>query len=269
MKFPALLALIIALVSPLHAQWKIVDKTPKAQSDSPFVYEQKIVTRPGDNSIFSSAKQIDIVWFDDNDYTFRVIDNGSGMARYPDMVTALRQNGCLAGCNGGFFLKDNAPSGLMIAQGQSTGKFGQGGLLSGLILSSGNVNPYLLRRAEFDAVKYKPTDLVQAGPFLVDQGVTVNGLSDQNARRRTFVLHDGGDKFAIGLSGTFTLAELGKILAHEDFAPKWKIHRALNLDGGTSSGIWARLGKDAGLSFEPYKPVRNYVGIVPRKVSTR
>ncbi len=269
MKFPALLALTIATASPLFAQWKIVDKSPAQQPDSPFVYQQKIVTNPSDNSLFSSPKQIDIVWFDDNEYTFRVIDNGPDLASYPDMVTALRKNGCLAGCNGGFFLKDNAPSGLMIAQGKPTGTFGQGGLLSGLILSSGNVNPYLLRRAEYDSGKYKPTDLIQAGPFLVDQGVTVSGLSDQNARRRTFVLHDGGDKFAIGLSGTFTLAELGTILAHQDFDPKWKIHRALNLDGGTSSGIWARLGTGTGLSFEPYKPVRNYVGIVPREGASR
>lgn len=264
MKFLALVALTFALVSPLQAQWRIVDQSPERQSESPFVYERKVVEKVGDTSLFKSPRGIDIVWFDDNEYTFRVIDNGPDMARYPDMVTALRKNGCLAGCNGGFFLKDNSPSGLMIAQSESIGKFGQGGLLSGLILSSGNVNPYLLRRAEYDAGKYKPTDLVQAGPFLVDQGATVKGLSNEGSRRRTFVLHDGGDKFAIGMSDPFTLAELGQILAIQDFGPKWKIHRALNLDGGTSSGIWARLGKDAGLSSEPYKPVRNYVGIRPR-----
>lgn len=264
MKFPVFFALAAVLLSPVHAQWKIVDKSPEQQPDSPFIFERKVVTDPGDTSLFSSPREIDIVWFDDNQYTFRVVDNGPGMDRYPDMVTALRKNGCLAGCNGGFFLKNNAPSGLMIAAGESTGKFGRGGLLSGLILSSGNRNPYLLRRAQYDAGKYKPTDLVQAGPFLVDQGVTVKGLSDQNARRRTFILHDGGDMFAIGLSETLTLADLGKIIAHKDFSPKRRVHRALNLDGGTSSGIWARLGTDAGLSAEPYKPVRNFVGIVPR-----
>jgi len=264
MKFLLTSALLTALLSPVHGQWKIVDDSPAQRPDSAFVYERKIVTNPNDTGLFSSSKKIDLVWFDGNKHTFRVVDNGPGMNRYPDMVTALRKNGCLAGCNGGFFLKDNAPSGLMIAGSESTGRFGQGGLLSGLILSSGNVNPYLLRRAEYDAAKYKPTDLVQAGPFLVDQSVTVNGLSDENARRRTFILHDGGDMFAIGLSDTFTLAELGIILAHKDFSPTRKIHRALNLDGGTSSGLWATFGKDAGLSIEPYKPVRNYVGIVPR-----
>lgn len=264
MKFFALLALVSALAPPLQAQWRIVDKSPEAQTDSPFAYQRKVIEKIGDTSLFKTPRGIDIVWFDDNKYTFRVIDNGPDMGRYPDMVTALRKNGCLAGCNGGFFLKNNSPSGLMIADGESIGKFGHGGLLSGLILSSGNVNPYLLRRAEYDAGKYKPTDLVQAGPFLVDQGSTVDGLSDEGSRRRTFILHDGGDRFAIGMSDPFTLAELGRILADESFAPRGRIHRALNLDGGTSSGIWARLGKDAGLSSEPYKPVRNYVGIVPR-----
>jgi len=96
----------------------------------------------------------------------------------------------------------------------------------------------------------------------------VRGLSPENSRRRTFVLHDGGQWFAIGLSDPFTLAELGDLLARQDFSPLRRIHRALNLDGGTSSGLYLDRGGEAPpLSVEPIKTVRNFVAIVPRERS--
>ena len=68
----------------------------------------------------------------------------------------------------------------------------------------------------------------------------------------------------LGLSGTFTLAELGEVLSHADFSPSRKLHRALNLDGGSSSGLYFERGSGDPVGIEPYKTVRNFVGIVPR-----
>lgn len=258
------LAVALLLSSTAQAQWKIVDESPAADPNSPLTHQRKVVSRKGESGFFS-AKRIDLVWFNAKTHTFRVIDNGgNNEAIFPDLVTAMKKNGCLAGCNGGFFLENDQPSGLMISSGNETGKFGSGSLLSGVLLSSGKRNPYLLRRAEYGSA-YKPTDLIQAGPFLVDQGVTVRGLSPQNSRRRTFVLHDGDQWFAIGLCDALTLALLGEVLAHPEFSPNRKIHRALNLDGGTSSGFFFDRGDRAEpLHVEPFKKVRNYVGIVPR-----
>lgn len=264
MKFFAA-ALLFSIPSAGLAQWKVTDNSPAADPDSPLIYERKTVSREGDSSFFAS-KRLDLVWFNKETHTFRVVDNGGGDSPiFPDLVTALKKNGCLAGVNGGFFLKDDAPSGLMISSGNETGKFGSGGLLSGVLLSSGNRNPYLLRRSEYSSSTYKPTDLIQAGPFLVDQGTTVRGLSPESSRRRTFIAHDGGKWFAIGLSDSFTLAELGEVLASPAFSPSRKIHRALNLDGGTSSGFYLNRGDRAEpIHVEPFKKVRNFVGIVPR-----
>lgn len=263
MKFlPA--ALLFLLPPAVSAQWKVSDQSPAADPASPLIYERKAVSREGDTGFFAT-KRIDLVWFHADTHTFRVIDNGGGETpRFPDLVTAMKKNGCLAGVNGGFFLQNDAPSGLMIASGEETGSFGKGSLLSGVLLSSGNRNPYLLRRAEYGA-KYKPTDLIQAGPFLVDEGATVRGLSPENSRRRSFILHDGGKWFAIGLSDSLTLAELGEVLAASGFSPSRKIHRALNLDGGTSSGFYLDRGnRTEPIHVEPFKKVRNFVGIVPR-----
>lgn len=264
MKFPLLAASLLALVCGARADWKIADSSPAQGADSRLIYQRKAITKAEDTG-FVSSRKIDLVWFRKSEFTFRIVDNGPGPKPiYSSLKSAMVENGCLAGCNGGFFLKDHSPSGLMIANGASTGRFGTGGLLSGVVLSSGKGNPYVLRRAEYGEI-YKPTDLLQTGPFLVDQGATVRGLSPENSRRRTFILHDGGEWFALGISDPFTLAELGEILADADFAPNRKIHRALNLDGGTSSGFYVNRGEGLGeIAIEPFKTVRNFVGIVAR-----
>lgn len=247
------------------AEWQIVDQSVAQDSNARFRHEKKVISKAGETGLFST-RTIDLVWFHAEDYTFTVIDNGPEIDQpiYSGLAAAMQQNGCLAGCNGGFFSKDHGPSGLMISRGTVSGKFGEGSLLSGVLLSSGNRNPYLLRRAEYDSDKYKATDLIQCGPFLVDQGKVVRGLSPENSRRRTFIAHDGGKWFALGLSGTFTLAELGEILSQADFSPSIKLHRALNLDGGSSSGLYFERGSGDSVGIEPYKTVRNFVGIVPR-----
>lgn len=261
-----LLVFLLPWSSVLADEWKISDESPAQNADAPFVHERKVIAKPGETGFFS-RRAIDLVWFDDNTHTFRVIDNGpAANPRYPSLAAALKANGCLAGCNGGFFQPDHAPLGQMIASGETTGSWGTASsLVSGVLLSSGNRNPYVLRRAEYDAGKYKPTDLIQTGPFLVDQGATVRGLSNEKPRKRTFVLHDGKDGFAIGTSDAFTLAELGQILAHPDFIAGRTIFRALNLDGGTSSGFYLERGEGREpLHVEPIKTVRNFVGIVAR-----
>lgn len=263
---PVSVVLLLAACAPVRAaDWRVEDQSPAQDPASALVVERKVVSKEGPGGT-SSPRRIDLVWFHSDRHTFRVIDNGPPeQGRYGSLAEAMQRNGCLAGCNGGFFLENHEPSGLMIASGVSTGRFGEGALLSGLLLSSGRRNPYLLRRGEYDAGKYKATDLLQAGPCLVDKGTTVAGLSAQPARRRTFVLHDGGDWFALGISESLSLAELGEVLADPAFSPARPVRRALNLDGGTSTGFFLERGPGGGsLAMEPLKRVRNFVGIVPR-----
>ncbi len=264
-------AVLVALVvgfggggSTQAGNWIVVVETPALPEGSPIEHQRLLVTRAGATGFFAS-KRIDLLWFSGKEHTFRVIDNGPQLSpTYPALSAALRAHGCIAGCNGGFFGKEHEPLGLMIAEGTTTGSISSGALASGILLNSGKRNPYLLRKAEYGP-KYAPTDLLQAGPFLVDQGKVVAGLSPERPARRTFVLHDGKDGFALGLSDALTLAELGEILSTPDFAPGHRIFRALNLDGGSSSGLfWDRGTEASPVQVEPLKTVRNFLGIVPR-----
>lgn len=263
----ALVALVVGFGGGGLAQagnWRIVVETPAQPEGSPIEHQRLLVTHAQASGFFAS-KRIELLWFSGKDHTFRVIDNGLITSpKYPTLSTALRAHGCIAGCNGGFFGKEHEPLGLMIAKGTTIGAISSGALASGILLNSGKRNPYLLRKAEYGP-KYAPTDLLQAGPFLVDQGKMVAGLSPERPARRTFVLHDGKDGFAIGLSDALTLAELGEILSTPDFAPGHRIFRALNLDGGSSSGLfWDRGSEATPVQVEPLKTVRNFLGIVPR-----
>ncbi len=247
------------------ADWEISGDSKLIDPGKSLTYRKKSILKKGDTAFFSS-RSLQMVWFDDRNFTFKVIDNGGGeKANYSSLADAMAKNRCSAGCNGGFFLKGYAPSGLMISGGESLGKWGTGSLLSGAIFADLAQAPQLIRRAE-----YKPgsaMELIQAGPFLVDQSKKVKGLSTENPRRRTFVLHDGKHLFAIGLSDSFTLDELAEILSQPGIFGDTKIHRALNLDGGTSSGIFYDRGPErVNVIVEPFKRVRNFVGIVPRHV---
>ena len=59
------------------------------------------------------------------------------------------------------------------------------------------------------------------------------------------------------------LTDLSKILTTQ-FAPNFKIHRALNLDGGSSSAFWFKRADGSVFSIPEQKTVRDFVAIVPK-----
>jgi len=240
--------------------WKVEETTPPGLARGEHAAFQRLsVRRQGENGFFS-RRSLSLVWFDGRRSRLRIIDNGDEVEpRYPTLAEAMRVHGCFAGCNGGFFLENFAPSGLMVSEAKATGRWGSAKLLSGALLVDSSGSLRIIRRSEYQG---GAIELIQAGPFLIDRGQTVAGLSTKNARRRTFVLHDGGHRYALGTSDSFTLDDLSRILV-EAFGPR-TIERALNLDGGTSSGFYYNPGTGVdGVRIEPFKRVRNFVGIVP------
>ena len=105
---------------------------------------------------------------------------------------------------------------------------------------------------------------IECGPCLVDLAQPVRGLDGTRSARRTFVAIDRRDRAALGFCTEVSLAELGRILSTASLAGDSKIWRALNFDGGSSSGFWFKRKDGTAFSISEYKTVRDFVAIVPR-----
>ena len=112
-------------------------------------------------------------------------------------------------------------------------------------------------------MKEKPRAAVQCGPLLIDHAESVAGLNDSRSARRTFAAVDGKGRAILGISSSVSLAQLSQILRLTNLADRFKIVRALNLDGGSSTAFWFA-GNHGPASFPEQKTVRNFVIVVPR-----
>jgi hypothetical protein len=108
--------------------------------------------------------------------------------------------------------------------------------------------------------------LLQTGPYLVEGGRAVRGLSSSDPSRRTFVATDGRGRWVLGATlSAPTLADLAQSLAAPGALTGWKVDRAINLDGGSSTGLlFDRKSGEAPVALHPWKRVRNLLGIRPR-----
>lgn len=187
----------------------------------------------------------------------RVIDRPNGTES--TLAEAMEQEQCLAGINGGYFDPDYAPVGLLISDGRVVAPLRRARLLSG-VLSVVNGRAKLQRTAEF-STKSRPSQALQCGPFLVDHGTSVGGLEDSRSARRSFVGTGTGNRLAIGVCSAVSLAQLSRVLAAGRIAGDFKIDRALNLDGGSSTAFWCKRPDGTPFSIPEQKTVRDFVGI--------
>src|SRR5437868_10174018 len=245
----AFLFLRLATLAP--AQWIEKNSRDENSFDGHVVHRHIDLAESGtDNRAI-----VDLALFSAKSSKLRVIDNADGIA----LSGAMRRTNCIAGINGGYFDPNFAPLGLRIIDGKVTSRLTRGRLMSG-VLSSDNAI-HIFRVAEF-SLRRKPNAAIECGPFLVDFAKSVRGLEAMRAARRTFAATGSGDRAALGFCSDATLADLARILA----APlgDFKIQRALNLDGGSSSAFWFRRDDASAFSIPEEKSVRDFVGIVAK-----
>jgi hypothetical protein len=256
-----LFALLACTASALAEDWRPAgDADPLETGDEPS-YARRTAERPAD------GRQVDahLALFTSPAYRLKVVDLGDGpQPSYPTLQEAFRAEGCAAGVNGGFFHADWRPVGLVISEGLRINRFETARLLSGVLYSDGK-GTHLLRRGRF---REQPgiTTLLQTGPYLVDGARAVRGLSTENARRRSFVATDWRGHWALGATtDRLTLAELASILTATGTFTPWPVERAINLDGGSSTGFYFDRGADgAPVLLRPLKRVRNLLCITER-----
>ena len=148
----------------------------------------------------------------------------------------LQQTGADLVVNGGFFTEKYQATGLIIVDGQPSGlSYNFGGMVT---IQDGTPSLRWL-----SAEPYQPTEAIDAAlqsfPVLIlpngQVGITPSADgSDERARRTVIAIDQQGRViFLVVDSLSFTLPELANFLIQSDL----NLQIALNLDGGTSSGL--------------------------------
>jgi uncharacterized protein YigE (DUF2233 family) len=180
----------------------------------------------------------------------------------PRRVSAwLSESGALAAVNGNFFDPQNQALGLVIQDGQTRdGVVYQG--FGGMLAVSGD--EVRVRWNVQEPYQGEPlTYALQNFPMLVLPGGSPNLDIDDNGRAapRTAVAQDRAGRliFVVSPLPTFTLTEFGRWLAASDL----DLEAALNLDGGTSSGLVLRSGS-RNLGADSWVEVPNVIVVESR-----
>ncbi len=249
------LVLFLSGAAVAQGEWKIVLSERRASGRSGVSH---LETR-AEAEASGARATLHLAVFSSKTATLRVIDQPG--PSHGGLAETMEREKCIAGVNGGYFDPNNEAVGLLISDGRLVAPLRKARLLSGVVsVVKGRVQ--IQRPAEF-SMKSKPAAARQCGPFLVNAGKPIAGLNDTRLARRTFVATDGAERAALGYCSSVTLAQLGALLATPGIAPEFKVQRALNLDGGSSSGFWFS-GEQEPFSISEYKPVRDYIAIVPK-----
>ena len=142
--------------------------------------------------------------------------------------------------NGGYFDDQNNATALVVSNGQTFGTSynGFGGMLS--VDTSGHTNLRSLNQQPYDPNNDQLQQATQSSPMLILNGKTTQFDANAASSRRTVVAMDkqGRLLFIISPNLAFSLSELADLLASSDLS----IDRALNLDGGASTGLYMNSG---------------------------
>ena len=244
----------LVLAATAQADWAILSRASEPGRGG-VVHKHVIL----ENGARNERITIDLAIFSTKSCGLRVLQNEDGAESLSD---EMKHEKCLAGVNGGYFDEKFTPIGLRIANGQTIAPLQRARLITGVLVASSR-GVQIVRSGEFSR-RPTVTTAIQCGPFLVDRGEPIDGLNDSHLARRTFAATTTGDRALFGVCSSVSLAEFSKVLAITSFAENLRIERALNLDGGSSTGFWFARENGSAFSISEQKPVRDFVGIVPK-----
>jgi len=168
----------------------------------------------------------------------------------------VKQTGAMAVVNGGYFDDHNQATGLVISDGHVTGASysGYGGMLA--VNAQGKISLRSLRDQPYDPDTEQLTQATQSTPMLIINGQRTQFSSDASSKRRTVVAQDkqGRLLFIISPSSSFSLDELADLLAEHAKSSDLGLQTALNLDGGSSTGLYLNAGSQK-VAIDPITPL--------------
>jgi uncharacterized protein YigE (DUF2233 family) len=157
------------------------------------------------------------------------------------LQTWFEERRALVAINGGFFTEENRATALLVSDGVASGASyqGFGGMLT--VGPDGAVSILALRDTPYDPAM-PLAQAVQSFPMLVFPGGIAAPVEEDGQRaRRTVVALDQAGRVLLAVFPTsaLSLRELAEWLAASDLG----VERALNLDGGSSTGLHLRAGE--------------------------
>lgn len=164
----------------------------------------------------------------------------------------MKQTNALAIINGGYFDTHNRPTGLLISDGQTYGTSysGFGGMLA--VDGQGNITLRSLSQQPYDPNNEQLQQATQSAPMLMLNGKRTQFSANAASSRRSVVAVDKQGRLLLIVSPNqaFSLDELADLLASSDLS----IQTALNLDGGTSTGLYVHAGSQQ-VTVDPLAPL--------------
>lgn len=250
----ALISFLI-VTTLMRADWKNISSESEPSPAKGLEHQYLVF----ENSDTGERVSMELALFSAKSCRLRIIDQPSEPRL--DLAQVMQREKCLAGVNGGYFDPGYAPIGLLIVDGKTIAPLQRARLLSGVLsASAGKIQ--ISRFGEFSP-KSRIDAAVECGPMIVDLGESVRGLESTRPARRTFAAVARGNRAALGFCSDVTLADLSKIL-ETGFATKFKIQRAINLDGGSSSAFWFKRQNGSAFSIPEEKAVRDFVAIATK-----
>lgn len=209
--------------------------------------------------------EVEAVVFDSRSHRLVVADQKGGPgSQWPDARGAGRAKGGIAAVNAGFFTPEGEPLGRVVVEGDARGGVNRASSLGAGFFVEREGSLRLVRREAFAGGR----EALQSGPFLVEGGRSVGGLSARSSSARTFVATDGASAWVLARTGPCSLQQLGHELAGARVGGV-RLQTVLNLDGGRSSELWVSDRIPGGPVFvRPFwnKPVRNFLVLRPREI---
>lgn len=164
--------------------------------------------------------------------------------------------------NGGYFDAKFQPLGLYRIDGVERSPLLAKPPLSGVVAIDSHGRVDLLHRD--DAAVASARSAFQAGPFVIDPGGKLGiNSNDGKAAERTVLAITDGDGLLVIVTTPVTLRDLAVCLSEwPNFFRMGRVERALNLDGGPSTGFALNAGA-ASRSLRPRGPVRSAIVFRP------
>jgi Predicted periplasmic protein len=252
-KFARVALVLLAITTTARAEWKII--SAESEPGRAGIEHRHVVV---EDAAAGQRVAVDAAVFSAKSTALRAIDNPDGQR----LGAVMKREKCVCGVNGGYFDTEFKPIGLRVADGQTFSPLRRARLITGIVLQSDR-GIDVVRVSEFSRAK-KIIIAIQSGPFLVEGSKRIRGLNNSQMARRTFAGIGTNDRAFLGVCSDVSLAELANILATAPIAADSKVRRAMNLDGGSSSAFWFAREDGSAFSIPGQKPVRDFVGVVPK-----